>query len=122
GRRITDAPMLEVVTMVYGGLVNKNIVAGLQARKVNAIGLTGADMNVVVSDKRAKGNIDYGFVGDIRAVDANALDNLLSAGTIPAQRRMSHECKSSLVKIIDEIEACSGKVALAKKYNVNLLL
>lgn len=121
GRRITDAPMLEVVTMVYGGLVNKNIVAGLQARKVNAIGLTGADMNVVVSDKRAKGNIDYGFVGDIRAVDASALDSLLSAGTIPVIAPLSHDGKGSMLNINADTMASTVAVALASKYKVNLV-
>lgn len=65
GRRITDAETLKVVTMVYGGLVNKNIVAGLQARGVNALGLTGADMNVIRSVKRPVKEVDYGFVGDV---------------------------------------------------------
>ena len=65
GRRITDAETLKVVTMVYGGLVNKNIVAGLQAKGVNAIGLTGADMNVIRSVKRPVKDIDYGYVGDV---------------------------------------------------------
>ena len=62
GRRITDAETLKVVTMVYGGLVNKNIVAGLQALGVNALGLTGADMNLMRSDKRPVAEVDYGFV------------------------------------------------------------
>ena len=66
GRRITDAETLKVVTMVYGGLVNKNIVAGLQARGVNALGLTGADMDVIRSVKRPVKEVDYGFVGDVR--------------------------------------------------------
>ena len=60
GRRITDVDMLKVVTMVYGGLVNKNIVAGLQALGINALGLTGADMNLMRSDKRPVGEVDYG--------------------------------------------------------------
>ena len=67
GRRITDADMLEVVTMVYGGLVNKNIVARLQALGCDAIGLTGADANILLSQKRPlKNGIDYGFVGDVK--------------------------------------------------------
>ena len=70
GRRITDADTLKVVTMVYGGLVNKNIVAGLQAKGVNAVGLTGADMNVIRSVKRPVKEIDYGFVGDVKQVNA----------------------------------------------------
>ena len=66
GRRITDAEMLKVVTMVYGGLVNKNIVAGLQALSVDALGMTGADMNILRSEKRPVKDVDYGFVGDVK--------------------------------------------------------
>ena len=74
GRRITDEAMLEVVTMVYGGLVNKNIVAGLQAVGVNAIGLTGADANIIRAHKRpVKGGVDYGFVGDVDAADGQMI-------------------------------------------------
>ena len=69
GRRITDADTLQVVTMVYGGLVNKNIVAGLQARGVNALGLTGADCNIIRAHKRPVGEVDYGFVGDVDYAD-----------------------------------------------------
>ena len=77
GRRITDAETLKVVTMVYGGLVNKNIVAGLQAKGVNAVGLTGADMNVIRSVKRPVKDIDYGYVGDVEKVDGKALADLI---------------------------------------------
>ena len=73
GRRITDADMLRVVTMVYGGLVNKQVVAGLQALGVNALGLTGADMDYMRSAKRPAGEVDYGFVGDVRQVNAALL-------------------------------------------------
>jgi acetylglutamate kinase len=69
GRRITDQAMLQVVTMVYGGLVNKNIVAGLQAKGINALGLTGADLAIIKSDKRPVKEIDYGFVGDVKQVN-----------------------------------------------------
>ncbi len=69
GRRITDAETLKVLVMVYGGLVNKNIVAGLQARGVNALGLTGADMDVIRSVKRPVKDVDYGFVGDVKQLD-----------------------------------------------------
>ena len=77
GRRITDVDMLKVVTMVYGGLVNKNIVAGLQALGINALGLTGADMNLMRSDKRPVGEVDYGFVGDVKEVNAGLLASLI---------------------------------------------
>jgi Acetylglutamate kinase len=80
GRRITDAETLKVVTMVYGGLVNKNIVAGLQARGINALGLTGADMNVIRSVKRPVKEVDYGFVGDVEQVDATILGELIQKG------------------------------------------
>ena len=80
GRRITDAETLKVVTMVYGGLVNKNIVAGLQARGVNALGLTGADMNVIRSMKRPVKEVDYGFVGDVERVDSTLLSDLIHKG------------------------------------------
>lgn len=83
GRRITDAETLKVVTMVYGGLVNKNIVAGLQAKGVNAIGLTGADMDVIRSAKRPVKEVDYGFVGDVKKVNAEQLGDLIRKGLVP---------------------------------------
>ena len=83
GRRVTDAETLKVVTMVYGGLVNKNIVAGLQARGVNAIGLTGADMNAILSVKRPVKDVDYGFVGDVKEVKGNILNT--NADTIAGE-------------------------------------
>ena len=79
GRRITDKDMLEVVTMVYGGLVNKSIVAGLQALGVNAIGLTGADGNALLAHKRPVKDVDYGFVGDVDKGNLNTLATLLNA-------------------------------------------
>jgi len=83
GRRITDKPMLDVVTMVYGGLVNKQIVAQLQSLGVNAIGLTGADAGLVRATKRPVGAIDYGFVGDIQEVDSGRLQSFTSQGLVP---------------------------------------
>lgn len=83
GRRITDAETLKVVTMVYGGLVNKNIVAGLQARGVNALGLTGADMDVIRSVKRPVKEVDYGFVGDVKQVNDAFLADLIHKGVVP---------------------------------------
>ena len=73
GRRITDEETLKVVTMVYGGLVNKQIVAGLQSIGVNALGLTGADLNYMRSEKRPVKEVDYGFVGDVKEVNADIL-------------------------------------------------
>ena len=87
GRRITDAETLKVVTMVYGGLVNKSIVAGLQARDVNALGLTGADMNAIRSNKRPVKDIDYGFVGDVEQVNASLLADLIQKDIIRQKKR-----------------------------------
>ena len=83
GRRITDAETLKIVTMVYGGLVNKNIVAGLQAVGVNALGLTGADMNIIRSDKRPVKEVDYGYVGDVKEINAPLLVSLIRQGIVP---------------------------------------
>src|SRR3984885_14325032 len=85
GRRITDIETLRVVTMVYGGLMNKNIVAQLQRFGNNAIGLTGADGNFIRTKKRPVNTIDYGFVGDIddRSIDPNSLEKLMDAGFTP---------------------------------------
>ena len=78
GRRITDAETLKIVTMVYAGYINKNIVASLQALGVNAIGLTGADGNLIQSHKRVHASIDFGFVGDVDQVNSNFIDDLLN--------------------------------------------
>src|SRR5574344_1428930 len=83
GRRITDAETLRVVTMVYGGLVNKNIVARLQSMNVDALGLTGADMHLIRSVKRPVKDVDYGFVGDVKQVHGEALAQLIHQGVIP---------------------------------------
>ena len=95
GRRITDAETLKVVTMVYGGLVNKNIVAGLQAKGVNAIGLTGTDMNVIRSVKRPVKDIDYGYVGDVEKVDGKALADLI-------HRQIAVEIKNCVSDMLSE--------------------
>ena len=83
GRRITDADTLEIVTMVYGGLVNKKTVAALQSKGCNAAGFTGADMNLITAQKRPVQDIDYGFVGDITQMNQEAFSNLLKDGITP---------------------------------------
>ena len=97
GRRITDANMIEVVTMVYGGLVNKKIVAKLQALGCNAIGLSGADMNLIRSKKRNPEPIDFGFVGDIEQVDAAVLNSLLNEGITPVIAPLTHDGNGQLL-------------------------
>ena len=83
GRRVTDAATLEVVTMVYAGLINKRIVAGLQARGVNALGLTGADGRTIVSHCRPANPVDYGFVGDIDGVNRQLVQTMIDSGIVP---------------------------------------
>ena len=91
GRRVTDRSMLEVVTMVYGGLVNKNIVALLQARGVDALGLTGADIDAIRSHKRPVKDVDYGYVGDVERVAADKLSTLVEAGMTPVLAPLTHD-------------------------------
>lgn len=121
GRRITDKDMLEVVTMVYGGLVNKNIVAGLQARGVNAIGLTGADSNTMLSDKRPVKDIDYGFVGDVKAVNVDFLSSLLDSGVIPVLAPLTHDGKGQMLNTNADTIAGETAKAMAAKYDVTLV-
>ena len=97
GRRITDSETLKVVTMVYGGLVNKNIVAGLQARNVNALGLTGADCNVMRAHKRTSEDIDWGFVGDVDSADGAMLAKLIGEGIVPIMAPLTHDGKGNLL-------------------------
>lgn len=97
GRRITDSDMIDVVTMVYGGLVNKKIVAKLQALGCNAIGLSGADMNLIQSKKRDPEPIDFGFVGDIEQVDVTVLNSLLNEGVTPVIAPLTHDGNGQLL-------------------------
>lgn len=121
GRRITDAETLQVVTMVYGGLVNKNIVAGLQARGVNALGLTGADMNVIRSAKRPVGNIDYGFVGDVKQVNAALLSDLIGKGVVPVMAPLTHDGTGDLLNTNADTIAGETAKALAEFFDVTLV-
>jgi acetylglutamate kinase len=121
GRRITDAETLKVVTMVYGGLVNKNIVAGLQAKGVNAMGLTGADMNVIRSVKRPVKDVDYGFVGDVEKVNAELLGNLIRQGVVPVMAPLTHDGKGSMLNTNADTIAGETAKALAELFDVTLV-
>lgn len=121
GRRITDAETLKVVTMVYGGLVNKNIVAGLQARGVNALGLTGADMNVIRSVKRPVQEVDYGFVGDVEKVDASLLSDLIHKGVVPVMAPLTHDGKGHMLNTNADTIAGETAKALSKFFDVTLV-
>ena len=125
GRRVTDAEMLRVVTMVYAGLVNKNIVANLQARQLNAIGLTGADGNyllahrrpplsIVNSETQEKETVDYGFVGDVDGCDASVLLSLLRQNIVPVLAPLTHDGKGSLLNTNADTIASTAAIALAQ--------
>ena len=121
GRRITDADMLKVVTMVYGGLVNKNIVAGLQAQGVNAIGLTGADMNAILSIKRPVAEVDYGFVGDVQQVNGEILSHLIRQGIVPVMAPLTHDGNGHLFNTNADTIAGETAKALAPYFDVTLI-
>ncbi len=121
GRRVTDQAMLEVVTMVYGGLVNKRIVAGLQAHGVNALGLTGADMNVIRSHKRPVKDIDYGFVGDVDEVNAEFLGKLIHEGVVPVMAPLTHDKQGNLLNTNADTMAAETAKALATLYDTTLI-
>lgn len=121
GRRITDEAMLKVVTMVYAGLVNKNIVAQLQANGINSLGLTGADINYMRSDKRKPNPIDYGFVGDVREVNTDILADLIARGIVPVLSPITHDGKGNLLNTNADTIAQEAAVALAKRFDVSLI-
>lgn len=122
GRRITDAAMLEVVTMVYGGLVNKNLVAQLQANGVNALGLTGADANAIISHKRPlKDGVDYGFVGDVDAGNGEMLSKLIEAGITPVMAPLTHDGKGQILNTNADTIASETAKTLAAIYDVTLI-
>ncbi|WP_298532886.1 acetylglutamate kinase [uncultured Algibacter sp.] len=120
GRRITDADTLEVITMVYGGLVNKNIVAKLQGLGIDAIGLTGADINSIKSDKRPVKDIDFGFVGDVEKVNHNAINKLVSADFTPVFCAITHDKKGQLFNTNADTIASELAIGLSKLYHVEL--
>jgi acetylglutamate kinase len=121
GRRITDENMLRVVTMVYGGLVNKNIVARLQAVGLNALGLTGADMNVIKSHKRPVKTVDYGFVGDVDSCDGSMLAKLIKEGIVPVMAPLTHDGNGNLLNTNADTIAGETAKALASFFDVTLI-
>lgn len=121
GRRITDAAMLDVVTMVYGGLVNKKIVAGLQGLGLNALGLTGADMNVICSEKRPVKDIDYGFVGDVKKVDGRLLSSLIKQNIVPVLAPLTHDGNGNMLNTNADTIAGETAKALSEFFVVTLV-
>ena len=132
GRRITDKDMLSVVTMVYGGLVNKNLVARLQANGVNALGLTGADIDVIRSHKRPPvpllqeesgevSTVDFGFVGDVDKADGQMLSKLIEAGITPVMAPLTHDGQGNILNTNADTIASETAKALAPFYDVTLI-
>jgi acetylglutamate kinase len=121
GRRITDAETLKVVSMVYAGLINKNIVAQLQAAGCNAIGLSGADGNVILSHKRIVKDLDYGFAGDVDEVNSSFLHTLLQQEISPVLCPITHDKKGQLLNTNADTIAQETAKALGVLYQVNLV-
>jgi acetylglutamate kinase len=121
GRRITDAETLKVAVGVYAGWLNKTIVAKLQARGCNAVGLSGADGGVIEADIRPKQPIDYGFVGDVRSVDVKFLEMLLEQGITPVLCAVTHDRKGTLLNTNADTVASSVAKAMAAVRKVNLI-
>jgi acetylglutamate kinase len=123
GRRITDIETLRIVTMVYAGLINKNMVAQLQAKGCNAIGLTGADGNVIKAVKRPVKDIDYGYVGDLDAasVSAETLSSLLNAGLVPVLCAITHDGDTQLLNTNADTIASAVAVAMSSFYETSLV-
>lgn len=122
GRRITDAQSLDIVTMIYAGLINKKIVASLQAQNCNALGLSGADGNSIKAHKRINKDLDYGFVGDIDEVNSQLIANLLSTGFTPVFSAITHDHNGQLLNTNADTIASSIASAMAKSYEVRLLI
>ena len=123
GRRITDAATLDVVTMVYGGLVNKKIVASLQTMDCNAIGITGADANLVPANKRPVKEVDYGYVGDVKSeqLPVSTWQQLLEIGLTPVVAPLTHDGKGSILNTNADTMAQEIAKALGKIYKVSLI-
>lgn len=127
GRRITDAEMLEVVTMVYGGLVNKNVVARLQALGCDAIGLTGADANILLSAKRpvkmVDGTpVDYGFVGDVKQANGTKIAHFIDTGLIPVIAPLTHDGEGHMLNTnADTMASETAKAMAAVGFDVTLI-
>lgn len=122
GRRITDAETLKIVTMVYAGLINKNIVAQLQSAGCNAIGLSGADGNAILAHKRiVSGNTDYGYAGDIDAINTQLLRQLLEQNLSVVLAPITHDKKGQLLNTNADTLAQETAKALAADYDVTLI-
>ncbi len=121
GRRITDDEMMDIVTMVYGGLVNKRIVAGLQAKGVNALGVCGADMDLIRAHKRPVVDVDYGWAGDVDRADGGSFRSLLQQGVVPVVAPLTHDGNGHLLNTNADTIASHVARSLAPHFEVTLV-
>jgi acetylglutamate kinase len=120
GRRITDKETLDVITMVYGGLVNKKMVAQLQANNIDAIGLTGADINSIKAEKRPVKEIDFGFVGDVKKVNHVGINKLITADFTPVFCALTHDGNGQLLNTNADTIASQIAIGMSKIYTTTL--
>ena len=121
GKRITDAATLKIATMVYAGYINKNMVAALQSKNVNALGISGADGNIIRAHKRINAGTDYGFVGDIDAVDVTKIVQLLDAGLSLVVAPITHDGAGQLLNTNADTMAQAIATAISSVYEVSLV-
>lgn len=121
GRRITDAETLKVVTMVYAGLINKQLVAALQARNIKAVGMSGADGNLVLARKREKAGLDYGFAGDIVSVNNAFILMMLEQDFVPVVAPITHDGHGQLLNTNADTMASELAAALASHFETHLV-
>src|SRR5678815_6092419 len=121
GRRITDAETLKIVTMVYAGYINKNIVAQLQSNHCNAIGLCGADGDLILAHKRKHPVMDYGFVGDVDAINTVLLNNLLDQHIVPVFAPITHDQQGQLLNTNADTIARELGSGMSSLYKVHLV-
>ncbi|ADV48287.1 acetylglutamate kinase [Cellulophaga algicola DSM 14237] len=120
GRRITDGESIDIITMVYGGLTNKTIVAKLQAKSCNAIGLSGADGDAIQAHKRPVKEIDYGFVGDIDGINSELINSLLKIGLTPVFCALSHDGNGQILNTNADTIASEIAIGMGEKYETTL--
>ena len=120
GRRITDASMLDIAVMIYAGQINKNCVAQLQGNGCNAMGFSGADGDLIQSEKRNHPTIDYGFVGDVQKVNSTLLQTLLETGITPVFCAITHDKKGQLLNTNADTIASELAIAMSEMYEITL--
>ncbi|MES2240328.1 MAG: acetylglutamate kinase [Bacteroidota bacterium] len=120
GRRITDAPMLDIAVMIYAGQINKSVVAQLQANNTNAMGFSGADGNLILSEKRNHPTIDYGFVGDVRKINTPLLQKIINLEITPVFCAITHDQNGQLLNTNADTIASELAIALSEVFDVTL--